>query len=306
MKTKIQEISKYILAKIFKLRSFLLHGRMKTIRVGNFDLIANQGHALSIYLRNRPAYASNLPRLALMVNKKYPNFTFVDIGANIGDTAAFIRSKLNCPIVCIEGEGFYFKILLKNITQFKDVYAIQSFLGESEEDILMEKQTGEGSLSLKQNGLDNSAPKLHIDTLDSISRRYQELFSGVKFIKIDTDGYDLKILRGGLACIKSVLPVVFFEYDRFFLARLSDEGLGIFQTFADLGYEDVLFFDNIGRFILALKIHDRQAIEQLYAYTYRKEGAFPFYDVCVFHRNDTDIAEIFIQEETKRNYENTV
>lgn len=299
---------KSILKKFFEYRSRLLRSRLKIVRLGDYDMVINRDHALPMYLRNRPSYASNLPRLLLEVKKKYPDFKIVDIGANIGDTVALVRSKIDCPILCIEGEDFYFKILSKNIVQFKDVQAIKSYLGEKSEAVSVKKENSGGTLSFfESSGLkEDSSSVLNITTLDMLSREYTDLFSEVKVVKIDTDGYDLKIIRGGQDFLKKNSPIIFFEYDRFFLNRANDEGISIFHIFASMGYGSVIFFDNVGRFILSTDVNNTKIIEQLYAYTYRKCGAFPFYDVCVFPEADTDIADSFAGEEMKRNYENIV
>lgn len=304
----IKKILMYVVTKVFEVRDFVFRGRLKKIHVWGFELLSNYEHALPRYLRDNPSYAANLLRVLLSVKKKYATFTIVDVGANIGDTVALIRSKLDLPIVCVEGDDGYFEILTKNMLQFKDVQTLQTFLGEKKELVPVVKQAKGGTLSFVK------APKLgsrsdssvSIDTLDAISEKYPNLFSNVKVIKIDTDGYDLKVLRGGMGFIKKTMPIIFFEYDRFFLTRAGENGLSVFDDLAKLGYGRAAFFDNSGRLLLSTDVNNREVIEQLYSYTHQKKGAFPFFDVCVYSENDDDIALALVRSEVKRNYEDIV
>ncbi|WP_430666882.1 FkbM family methyltransferase [Helicobacter suis] len=55
------------------------------------------------------------------------------------------------------------------------------------------------------------------------------------FIKIDTDGFDFKILRGAYKTLKDNKPVLFFEWDYVHLANQSEVALSIFAFLSNLG-----------------------------------------------------------------------
>ena len=64
------------------------------IKVGEFTLLANVEHRLGIYLDQFKYYSRNLPRIAKLIEAKYPIYNVVDVGANIGDynsTYSFTR-----------------------------------------------------------------------------------------------------------------------------------------------------------------------------------------------------------------------
>jgi len=49
---------------------------------------------------------------------KYPSGTIVDIGANIGDTAAIISTHARPnKLILIEGSDYFFDILVRNVSQ---------------------------------------------------------------------------------------------------------------------------------------------------------------------------------------------
>src|SRR5215468_3310141 len=65
--------------------------------VVQFDLdgskmLAPLSHELPLTRKRLPCYSANLGRIAAQVKGKYPDLTVIDIGANIGDSAAIVRS----------------------------------------------------------------------------------------------------------------------------------------------------------------------------------------------------------------------
>jgi FkbM family methyltransferase len=282
----------------FKIRDYLLRNHSRQIRVGKFKILANWGHVLPRIIEKRPEYALNLPRIVKAVKEKYPNMTLVDVGANVGDTVALLRSHVHCPIICIEGDEYYYRYLEKNINQFDDVKIFKSFLGDKNQSITTKKDFSNGTLSINSNNGQDSI--VSIERLDDFLDKVGQGDLDIKFIKIDTDGFDTKIIEGSLNILKKNAPILFFEFDRFFLSRSGINGLTIFPHLESLGYRQVMFFDNIGRFIIAVDIQDSQKISQLYHYTYKKDGAFPFYDLCIVHKNDEDLVAGLIKEELEK------
>jgi FkbM family methyltransferase len=280
---------------------FFVSDAVKKVRIGAFQIFINGTHALPRYLKNNPDYSSNLPRLAKHLTLKYPDLILIDIGANIGDTIALVKTYCDIPIVSIEGNEKYYSILEKNKTLFKNVETFKYLLDEKNHSTKTTLESKDGTAFVKSDT--NSETKFI--TLDSFISDYPS-FEKAKLVKIDTDGYDLKIIRGGLDFIQKTHPVLFFEFDRYFLTQVHDDGISTLQQLADLGYSAIVFYDNSGRLLVSLSLNNIQAIKQLYQYTYKKRGAFPYYDVCIFHKDDEDIALSFIEQEIKRQNENTL
>ena len=165
-------------------------------QVGNFKMLLTKTHALPGHLKHFPLYSSNLPRLVLTVKEKYSNLILIDVGANIGDTVALTRSISSCPIVCIEGDDLYFNILKKNIAQFNEVVAYQYFLGETDKTISGKTERDVGTLKITPSTDPDPEKDLQILTLDTFLSLHSN-YKTAKLLKIDTDGFDLMILRGG-------------------------------------------------------------------------------------------------------------
>jgi len=268
-------------------------GTVKTVQVGNYSLLANFEHPIQEYLEEFKYYSRNFGRIAKYIEEKYPTYSIIDVGANIGDSAALLRSaNVNQFVHLIEGDPVYVKYIEKNLSQFKDVKAHQTFLGEESttQHIAVDNTRGTAKINVG-----TGDEMIAIVKLDELVEQHQ--IEQIKLLKTDTDGFDFKILRGAFDTIKKNKPVLFFEYDSVFLKEQNDDGLAIFEDFKALGYNTALYYDNFGKFILSASIDNTVLLEQLFAYINRKESAFPYYDVCLFHNDDEDLANAVIQKE---------
>jgi len=278
-----------------KLKNFLKKKKTKAskqVQVGSFRLTADADHPIQANLDYYKYYSTNLPRIAKYVEAKYPSYSIIDIGANIGDTVALLRTaNVNQAVYAIEGEPFYFALLQKNMLQFKDVSIFNSFLGEDSHSAAIATEVTDGTARLNK----KSEKAISVKKLDDLAAEAQ--FENIKLLKIDTDGYDLKILRGSFNLIKTNKPIIFFEYDAAYLEEQGENGTDIFDQLHDIGYNKLIYYDNFGKMLLNITTGDKTLIEQLYAYIHNKESAFPYYDVCAFHSDDDALADEIVAKE---------
>jgi len=267
-----------------------------SVRVGNFDLCLPRDHPLPSFQRQHPTYCWNLPRIAALVQRKYPDLMMIDVGANVGDTVALCRSTASYPILCFEGDSHYFELLTQNLKHFPQTYAHQLFLGDANASIPASVEMARGTGRIVYANARAEGSKIKIATLDAFLEDHPA-FRAAKLLKIDTDGYDLRILRGAMKYIQEAKPVLFFEYDRVFLDAVGDNGLEMFGRLAENGYEPALFYDNRGRLILSTSVQNRPLITQLDNYIRGRKSAFPYYDICVLHGNDDVLASEMVRSE---------
>jgi FkbM family methyltransferase len=267
----------------------------KKVLVGNFSLFANESHLIEQLLSIHPYYSRNLARIANYVTEAYPETIIIDIGANIGDSIALIRSaQCNSFIYAIEGDKSYFRLLQKNVSQFFTNLSVHNnFLGEFSKSIQSDLVALGGTLNIQHNPA--SANTLDVITLDDFVA--ENKIQNLKLIKIDTDGFDLMILRGGLKCIDTQKPVLFFEYDEKYLKQNNEDGLQTLLKLKDLGYEKAIYYDNFGRYLLSTNLNNINTLKELYLYISGSRGAFPYFDLCLFHKSDNALAGTIISKE---------
>ena len=235
---------------------------------------------------------SELGRIASSVYTKYPEMVSVDVGANIGDTAAIIRSVCPAPIVCVEGDELLGHVLNENLRILGEATVVHVYLSDSREEqhVRIEKEGWNNTL-LPVAG-EGRGKKVSFMPLDDALKDID--LHKVKLLKIDTEGFDARVLRGSRNILKIGRPVVIFEYNRENLSPLNEDGLSIFADLKNHGYHSALFWDDRGRFLLGTSLNDMAIIEDLHDYVDFREkplGYIYYLDVCMFHEYDQDLAE---------------
>ncbi|MBP1646055.1 MAG: methyltransferase, FkbM family [Bacteroidetes bacterium] len=268
----------------------------KTFNVGNYRIQSPGSHTLSKNLKNHKYYSRNLLRLIDIIGDFISDLEVIDVGANIGDSAVLINSVRNMPkkIYCFEGEKEYVNYFKENTSSMENIVLFETYLGEENSENSFEVFKNNGTLRIDTNKKGN----IKIDSIDNIDGKSNNIFNNVKFLKIDTDGYDFKILRGARNLLLRSKPILFFEYDREFLDNVNDDGFSTFKMLEDIGYNKAIIYDNYGRLLISIDIVlNKDILGQLDLYIKNKKGAFPYYDICVFHKEDNLIYNSVVKQE---------
>jgi FkbM family methyltransferase len=232
-----------------------------------------------------------LGEVARVVRSKYPDVHAIDIGANVGDTAALIRKAGNIPVLCIEGDPELLPILKENADVIGPGITIEpSFIGTDGQTVdpgLIVDLGRNASIkaAIKDKGL------IKLRSLQSILKDHPT-FCEAKLLKTDTEGFDFDILRQSLEFIRSSKPVIFFEYDPGFSIAEPKAGLDTISALIDAGYSDFVYYDNYGNFLIHVMASQFSILTDLdnYLASNRAFGiAVYYFDVCAFHRHDADL-----------------
>jgi FkbM family methyltransferase len=143
--------------------------------------------------------------------KEYQFKTFFDVGANIGQSVSHIRKNFEkVDIFCFEPVSKTFDILKIN-TANQNVTCYQIALGaqNTEMDIYIDRNNkGSDMNSLKNitrpdhsDQIDLVKEKIIVQTLDDFCS--SNSINKIDYLKIDTEGYDLEVLKGGSNFIKN-------------------------------------------------------------------------------------------------------
>lgn len=269
-------------------------GLVKKVVVGKFTIdMPGNNPQISTY-KYRPDANDLLGILAVHVAAKYPGMTLIDIGANVGDTIAVIKTAIETPIIGIEGDPISYGFLERNTKQFKDITILKEFLGEKRQtlQVALEKSGWNTTLIPTEN---KSGQSLSLKTLDEVLEENQLAGKNSKILKVDTEGFDTIILRGAGGLIQQHHPVIFFEYNRANMEAIQEDGLSTLFSLEKYGYSSVIFFDNYGRYMLTTPLSQQELIRQLHQYSEDNVSQIGYYDVCLFHDSDADIAKTFTE-----------
>lgn len=269
-----------------------------TVPVGRYSILIPTINPLAQMYQINPDYSAHLATAAALLKKKYPDFTALDIGANVGDTACIIKSGADVPVVCIEGDDLSFDLLERNLRQLTGATAHKLFLGEKTEtkNISTEKTGWNTTLIPDETG---ASRQINIVRLDDFLPTLPAA-PVIKLLKIDTEGFDCAILRGSKKLIQEAKPVISFEYNRDNMAALGEKGLDTLAMLADLGYATIAFHDCGGRFFDAVPLADEKFVRNIHDYADGRHAAIYYFDLTLFHQDDLDVAQAFAEAERAR------
>ncbi|MEX0921059.1 MAG: FkbM family methyltransferase [Candidatus Pacearchaeota archaeon] len=157
------------------------------------------------------------------------NSVILDIGANIGNHAIYFGKILKAKrIYCFEPQKEAFNILKRNIhlnDLEKNIVAYNEGLGnKNSKGRIKERQKNNlGGSSIEE----SKKGELKIKRLDSLNIKEK-----VSFIKIDVEGFEKEVLKGGQNFIIDNKPIVWIEVDK-------NNQFFVLKYFKKIGYKRI-------------------------------------------------------------------
>lgn len=241
-------------------------------------IITHLSHRFPNFFTEWPLYDRALPRLASFIKERFKSLHMIDVGANVGETLNLIYAKVQGSFLCIEPSKKYFKLLVKNTQGISNVVLENIALGESTRSEASRIVEWGGTAYLQK----TTEQSMEILTLDQLIESKHREFSNVNLIKIDTDGYDHKVIQGARNILSLSKPIVFFELaPSGHISTLGDDPFAVFPLLNELGYEHFLFYDNYGFIITPVHSAQTNIIKGLIDYAYNKWNIW--LDVAAFN-----------------------
>lgn len=262
------------------------HEPLVEYRVGPFLVLLPRSHRLPEYRRAFPLYDTAITRLATLVHAKYPSSSVVDVGANVGDTAAAIRSGSPAPLLCVEGADEFFPILEHNARRLgAAVFLDRALVGATDSIVAGAITSGGGTARIDP----SAGGRIRLEPLEQILARHRDL-PAPGLVKIDTDGFDCPIVEGSMDLWRAGNPILFFEYDPDYYPGWNP--LPMWAALGGAGYSLALVFENTGEYVSTVDLSDRIALENLHA-RYAGCDHIRYADVALFPARDSDLAGRF-------------
>ena len=269
------------------------HDPIVSHKIDQKEILINMSHDTPFFQKYYPTYSANLSRLAAFVRARFGTLVMIDVGANIGDSYCLAGGEDTDQYLLIEGEPNYFNLLTQN-TKGKEssVTLVQVYLSD--------KPNEDNANILIQGGTARIIPttasgtQLYYYTLDQVIQSHQQFLS-CNLLKIDVDGYDCKVLRGGINFIARTKPTILFEYHPHLLASSDTDAPSIFEILSGLGYRSLIFYDNFGFLVTVIDTEQTTLIKDLVSYAMQKNGYY--YDICCFHDDYSHHRNCFLDEE---------
>ena len=275
----------------------------KRYKIGRYSILLPIDHLLDKYQATWQRYDTALGYISQAVFDKYPQSSAIDIGANVGDSAALIRSGREVPVLCVEGSPEFVECLKNNALQIGDIEIDECFVGNDGETINFDQTLNQGGTASIVNALTSEkGESVAMKSLKTISQQHPR-FKDSKLLKIDTDGFDFSIIKASADILSGSRPVLYFEYDLAFKTNAETEAIDAIKTLFTIGYEHFLIYDNFGNYLISLSNQDYERFVDLNAYliSNRRRSGTPavyYFDVCAFTNDDSDLFETLRKRET--------
>jgi FkbM family methyltransferase len=267
-----------------------IYDPLVSINVGNQELKTPLSHPLKELLRAFPQINFNLPRIIKYIADKEKDVKVIDVGANIGDTVAFIKNYTDAPVLCIDGDEHYLNILKKNVAKYNNVSVVHSLVGAENKEVNFELKKERGTAYIV-----DSSEKKQINTLENILEQNPG-FKDSRVLKIDTDGFDTIILKGSPNYLKSKQPILFFEFDPYLATKNNDDPFTLIPFLKECGYGYLMFYISNGDFLLSCEIGDTELVNQVIHY-FSGRNVELYTDICAFPVKDRALFETITKEE---------
>lgn len=251
-----------------------------TITCGDYQIRAPKGHLLPEFQKTQPYRDLCVGVAAKYVTEKYPNATVVDIGANIGDTAAIVLTYARPrKLLLIEGSDYYFDILERNVAPMPgagDIVCRKVLLSSDDQGAAgaFFHRTGTASFEESSNGHRTPTERL-ADVADSSTR----------FVKTDTDGFDFRILLGSIDWLAQVHPAVLFE-DQIRNEHDLAAANWLCVRLGGIGYRSFIVWTDTGGFLLSTS--SLETLTDLNRWLL-KEPRMNNLDILALHADDEDV-----------------
>jgi FkbM family methyltransferase len=165
--------------------------------------------------------------------------TIFDVGANHGDWAIFAKKTLpNSTIHCFEIVPQTFSILSEKLGAYEGILSNNIGLSDQAQEIQVTCFSGEDSGSSIQAlpwGIDSEAVTCRVIPGDQYCR--EKGIDGIDFLKVDTEGHELSVLKGLNDLLKSgKIALIQFEYGLTYIPSRVTLG-DVYNLLSPYGYE---------------------------------------------------------------------
>lgn len=224
--------------------------------VHGFRLQMPLSHPLPAFLVKYPQYDAALSRIASHLRQQYGSLTSIDVGANIGDTLAALNPEPGDRALAVEPFPAYRTFLETNAVRLPANVTIVGKACVERTDHAQVQIQGKNGTGVM---IDDQGGSIETTTLDELVKEHPEL-EETRLLKIDVDGHDFSVLRGGMKFIARVKPVIFMESDVFGNVNYVDEVQNLCESLAELGYRHLVVYDHQGGLMQATSLESASAL----------------------------------------------
>ena len=166
----------------------------------------------------------------------------IEVGANIGTT--FITVAQDYPALrfhCVEPVPEFYDLLKKNAATYAAsnarLYPL-ALAAQADSEIKIHTLLGTAGATRRFDGYIDAVLTMRSQSLDSV-------FAAARpsLVKIDVDGFELEVLKGGKKLLSTWRPLLYLEYDLAIMKRVGSSAEELHTLLQELGYRKIQVWD---------------------------------------------------------------
>lgn len=210
----------------------------RSYAIGDHTIFLPTDHLLPVYQSENRLY----DRFPLSLAQLTFDGWVLDIGANVGDTAAAFLSGSRKKILCIEPIKSFYALLQKNADVLRrngsTIVCVNTAVGAEGGSVSFDTSSSTASVG-------KEGPVVGLRSLDNIVSEMIPPGDCVSLVKCDVDGFDAEVLRSGEKTIAEGHPLIYFEAEVLSKANWAAVR-NLCEWLNNNGYYTFTLFDNFG------------------------------------------------------------
>lgn len=223
----------------------------ENFEINGYKLNLGKNHTLPGFMKCHPLYDRIFEYLAkLKTNERVTKGWIIDIGANVGDSLAYMLNNTDSSFLCIEPTEEFYELLCQNIQEMREsdrarIITRQCYITDNNKEKFISNITGGTACKQK---ITEGFEKVESFTLEQVLEQENICPQDIQLIKIDTDGYDADCLLSCGDMLKNSMAYLYWE-NQFVNEEQYKKLLEAYNYLELIGYNTFYFFDNFGNFL---------------------------------------------------------
>lgn len=169
-----------------------------------------------------------------------------DVGANIGEVTFGMSKRVgNLGMIhSFEPEPFIFSRISRNLSlnSFNNICLNNVALGDKEQELFLKAQVENNRGGTRINMYSREGEKVKVTTLDFYVK--QNALKKLDLIKVDVEGFEMKVLQGAQEVLQKFKPLLFIEVNDNNLKEQSDSAQSLIEFLFKMGYTKIEHSEN--------------------------------------------------------------
>lgn len=169
-----------------------------------------------------------------------------DVGANIGEVTFGMSKRVgNLGMIhSFEPDPFIFSKISRNLrlNSFTNICLNNVALGDKEQELFLKAQVENNRGGTRINTNSKEGKKVKVTTLDFYVQ--QNALKKLDLIKIDVEGFEMKVLQGAQEVLQKFKPLLFIEVNDDNLKEQADSAQSLIEFLFKMGYTKIEHSEN--------------------------------------------------------------